>query len=347
MTLAKYLSKIIGARVLLCWIVLLILALSIDLLSVASGLLETGGPALLAKYAGLRVPMLGSILVPVAVLIGGVVAFLTLSARSELTIIRAAGKSTRGLLLALAPLSLALGIVNFLLLDTFSAWAERGLAELFPIEVSVEAAGAEVWSRDGESVMRARPVAPDGSELAEITIFGLDDRGHYRDRLDAEHAVYVGGGWKLSGVRRTVGGETEYLGTMRWETRATPSTIFSLSEGQSMVSIDQARAALSGDVLQTRGSAFYETQIMQGYLAFVVPMVMLALASISAFGSQRMGGGARLAIIAAVLAFLYIVTNGTSASLSAVGAIDPILAAVVPSGFFMLIGLWFLLLQES
>ena len=350
MTLRFYLSKAVGLQIALNWIVLLLLAIGIELLRSSSDLIERGGVAMLAQYAWLQVPLLGTALFPISVLTGGVIAFLTLSVRSELTIIRAAGKSIRQTLVALIPLAIVLGIFQHQLGGMFSAMAQRSLTALIPLEIrtGLEAErGDAVWSRAGGEVVRAFPAAPDGTLLSDVTIYLLDNEGHMTGRLTAALARYTGDGWKLTDVARITADEVENFVTQHWDTRTTPADILSLADGQREAGLDRAQAVLAGEALQTRGRSYYETRIARGYAAFAVPGIMLIIASLTAFSSARLRSGARLSVLAITLGFLYVAFDGFSASLGEVGAIDPLLAAFAPSGIFFATGLWLLLLQED
>ncbi|MEM8793211.1 MAG: LptF/LptG family permease [Pseudomonadota bacterium] len=345
MTLALYLSRLIALRVALSWVVLLLLAIGIDLLRTSSDLIEQGGPAMVARYAWFQVPVFGSILMPISVLTGATVTFLSLSGRSEMTVIRAAGRSIGRVLFALVPLALVFGGIHYLFEDPLNAWSQKGLSRLFPLEIETSLE-ERVWSREGQHVVRASPVADDGSVLSDVTIFRLDREGKMTERLTAETARFLGDGWQLEGVVRLGTGEAEIIDSLLWETQTTPVDIFRLAEGQRSVTPGEARAVLSGDAVPIRGQPYYETRAARGYVVFLMPAVMLMLAALSAFGTARYGGGMN-AVLAVVLGFLYIAVDGFVASLGEVGAVAPTLAAFGPSGLFLITAAWFLLQRES
>ncbi len=350
MTLGLYLSTIVGTRILLSWFVLLLLALSIDLLQTAGGLINRGGVSLVAHYAWLRLPLLGTILLPISALTGAILAFLMLSSRSELTVIRAAGLSMWRILAILGPLALVLGILHHLMGDNLSTWAQDGLSELFPLEVpgSTASMGERVvWLREGNNVIRAIPLAEDGSVLTDLTVYRLDPNGELVDRLIAETATYRGDLWELTSAIRRTDGEVLDLGSHTWNSRMTPTDIFSVADGRRDRSLEQVRAVLAGDAVPTRGQAYYQTRIVRSYIAYAVPGIMLLIAGLSAFGTARHGGGVKMAVLAVVLGFLYIAIDGFVVSLGEAGAIGPFIAAALPSGVVLMAAIWFLLLQEG
>lgn len=350
MTLGLYLSKLIGARVLLCWVVLLVIGLGIDLLRSSSDLIEQGGAGMVARYAWFRLPLLGTILLPISVLTGAIIGFMTLNSRSELTVVRAAGRSTLRLMSGLVPMILVLGMAHHLLGNNLSSWAQRGLIAMFPLEIAAPTApepGDSVWNRSQSDVLNAVPAAEDGSELTDISIFRLDTEGRMIARLRATEGRFVDGAWQLQDVQRRAEGQTEKLDSFVWESQILPSDVVELARNQGIVTMARAQAVLAGDAVATRGLALYQTQLWRGYVAFVVPAIMLLLAAISAFGSARHGSGAKQAGLAVVLGFLYVACDGFVASLGNVGAVPPLIAALAPSGVFLIIALWCLLMQES
>lgn len=350
MTLSLYLSRFIGARIFMCWGVLLLIALGIDLLRASSDLIDRGGVPMVAQYAWYSFPLIGTVLVPISALTGAIIGFLTLVARSELTVVRAAGKSTWSLLASLMPLALLLGLCHHLLGDTLTTWSERGLSEMFPLEVgaSTEAEDArEVWLREGNSVIRAVPVAGDGSVLENFALYRLDADGALVDRLTAESARYDGDGWNLTSALRWSDGSTVDLGATFWEGRITPHEIFIAAEASSVNSMDNVRAVLAGEAVPTRGQAYYETRLARSYVAYAVPGIMLLVAVLATFGTARHGGNVKLAALAVVLGFLFIVMDGFVGSLGEIGALDPLLAAGFSSGVLLVAVIWCVLVQES
>ena len=102
------------------------LAAALDLAENASDLLrrEDGG---LWRYLGLRAPLILAAVAPVGLIVGPVLAFLTLSSRSEFTIMRASGATTYFMLAALTPLALLIGAGLFALNDRIAPKMEGRL----------------------------------------------------------------------------------------------------------------------------------------------------------------------------------------------------------------------------
>lgn len=169
MKLTLYLSRVIASHVLAAVLVLLVLGLSLDLIQAADELVEAGGAGALLHYAALRAPAMGAQILPLGVLIGGLLAFLSLGRRSELTVMRAAGQSVFRLLARLIPLALVLGVAQHLLVDRGVAWSERALADAFAGIADTPA------SVEGSRVASARTVF--GSSAMLQSVSGVSEAG--------------------------------------------------------------------------------------------------------------------------------------------------------------------------
>ena len=89
MILAKHLSRIVFMRIAAVALVLGGLALALDLVESAALVLGADDGGML-RYISLRAPLILAVVLPVALIVGPVLAFLSLSGRNEFTIFRAA-----------------------------------------------------------------------------------------------------------------------------------------------------------------------------------------------------------------------------------------------------------------
>ncbi|MEM8787935.1 MAG: LptF/LptG family permease [Pseudomonadota bacterium] len=347
--LGIYLSQVVIGRVIGAGLILIVLGLSIDLIKSATDVMAEGGAVALLSYAAFRAPQVAATTFPIAVLMGATLAFLTLGARSELTVIRGAGQSIFNILIMLIPCALALGIVYNLLTDRLAAWSEVQLNAVFPQTVDRPGVGEEIWSRSAlaqpgaimlrSEVLRARLGAEDGSRLTDLSLWQLDGEGRILRRSEAAEAVFQDGAWQLTGG--------DAGGGANWLTQLTPAAVMELAAGRIAVSASDAREALAGRATPTRGTAFYTTRIARSYSALIIPGVMMMLAAIAGFGLARAGGGPRNAIIGVALGLLYIAGDAIFASLGEVGAMGAIWASAAPSLFFAVVALWALLVLEE
>jgi lipopolysaccharide export system permease protein len=146
----------------------------------------------------LRLPAFSEILLGFAVLVGSIIALLTLNRKSELTIMRSGGMSVWQFLRPGITVAGLLGVVAVTVYNPLAAAARseagRLVAEAFGREAGLLAGSGDAgWLRqdgaDGQSVMTAQAVADQGLSLAGVTIFQFDPNGSFSERIDAERAV--------------------------------------------------------------------------------------------------------------------------------------------------------------
>ena len=346
MTLARYLSGVLGVRILAAGLVLLALGLSLDLIKAADALIRTGGAGALVRYAALRAPAMGATILPLAVLVGGVVGFLTLGRRSELTVMRAAGQPVFALVLRLVPLAVALGIGHHLLVAEGAAWSERALADRFGAvaETPVPEPGARVMVRIDRAVVIGRLARHDGRALAPVTVYVLDPEGRITGRVEAAYARHDDGQWSLSEARRT-GPLPGPAGD--WQSRLTPGDVRALATGARAASAAEAADALSGLAVATRSRAYYATRLAQSRAAFAVPALMLICAAFASFTAPRGPGGLGLTLLGTGIGLGFVTIEGLFSSFGKVALMPAGLAAWGPVVLFASLAAWLLLIREE
>lgn len=346
MTLARYLSRAIGWRVVAAGLVLLALALSLDLIKTADALVPAGGTLALVEYAALRAPAMGATILPLAVLVGAVTGFLALGRRGELTAMRAAGQPVFALLLRLGPLALVLGAAHHLLVAEGAAWSERALAARFgaAADAPVPEAGARVFGRLGGAVVVGRLARADGRALAPLTVYALDREGRVTGRVEAAHAYYDAGRWRLAEARR-VGAVPDPA--TDWESALTPADVRALASGERAAGAREAAEALAGGAVATRSRAYYRTRVARSHAAVAVPAVMLICAAFASFLGPRGAGGLGLAALGSVLGLGFVTVAGLLTSFGQVGLMPAWLAAWGPVALFASLAAWLLLMKEE
>lgn len=347
MTFARYLSRQILRRILGAGAVLLMLALTLDLMANGTDLVEAGGSRAVLEYAALRTPLLAVTLMPPAVLIGTALGFLLLAARSELTAVRASGSGTLRLLVMLIPVAIALGGAYSLLGDRLLSAAETRIALRFPEAAEAGRETEDLWIRAPGAVAHVARASADARELQGVTLHLVDPSGRISGRIRAARASYADGAWKLEEVRiRPLGGALSTRDTYFWTSALDPSDILR-SGSEVAASSDEASAVLAGELPAVRSEAYYRTRRMRVYAAWFVPAVMVMLAARASFAHGRVSDGARKAGTAVALGFLYIAVDGFAASMSEAGAVAAPVAAFAPLAAFAVLGLWSILTHEG
>jgi lipopolysaccharide export system permease protein len=348
MTLALYLSRQVATRILAVLTGLLALGLSLDMLENSAKIIDQYGVVRLGEYALLRSPLILVTILPLGVLVGAVLAFLSLAVRNEMVVLRAAGYNTVRVLLMLIPLAVLLGVAQSQLAARLGPAAELTLAQRFPALFESGAIEREVWLRDGHAIVRVSRTEADGATLSDISIFETGASGALSQRIDARTARFAGGGWRLEqGTVQRPNEVVKQVPELSWETRLTPAGILGAARHSELVDAGEVRQILSGSLPGGRGTPFYSVQLWRGYAAFIVPLVMFLFGAMASFGLSRSGGGIGRVALGLFSGAFFVLTDGVFSSLGEAGAINAVLAAFLAPGLFFVIGLWSIVVIEE
>lgn len=346
MILTRHLSRVVFIRILAVALVLGGLALALDLVESAAVVLEASDGGMV-RYIGLRAPLILTVVLPVALIVGPVLAFLSLSGRNEFTIFRAAGATTYRILAALIPLALVLGGCMYLLTDRVAPRMEAALINWLD-EKPIGGAGA-FWARTTTGVIRAAASSPSGDVLVNVDIYETNREGRMTARTDARVARYAGGAWTLEDATRLIPGQSKSVDISgeEWETPLSPANVRALATPGRSIAGDIATKMLKGDWAGNRSETFYQVRLYRGYAAWAIPLLMILLAAPAAFGMRRAGGMGKGAVWSVVLGFGFLLTDGMLASLGETGNMPPMLAAFGALALFAAIGGWMLVTLEE
>ncbi len=349
MTLALYLSRQVGFRIAAVLAGLVALGLSLDMLENSADIIERHGVAGLGEYALLRAPLVLVTILPLGVLVGAALAFLTLAARNEMVVLRTAGYNTARVLLLLIPLAAICGAAQNRLAARLGPVAEQALVERFPDLFETRAIEEEIWLRDWHAVIRIERAEADGATLGDISIFRIAASGKLIQRIDAAAAHFSSAGWLLEGVTvQRPDTLEEQVAEMPWTTRLSPASILGAARRPELVDTGKIRQILAGALPGGgRGTPFYAVQLWRSYSAFVVPMVMFLFGAMASFGLSRSGGGARYVALGLVGGAFFVLTDGVFTSLGEAGAMGAALSAFLAPGLFFAIGLWSIVVIEE
>ncbi len=348
MTLGLYLTRLVGARILAVLAGFVALALTFDIMENATEVVDAQGFAGLGVYALLRAPLMLLTVMPLGILTGALLAFLTLAVRSEMVVVRATGVNTLRVVALLVPLALVLGGAQNQLAARLGPWAEQALVERFPERFESRAIEDEVWLRDWRAIIRIGGGSADGTRLHDLSIFETDEGGELSRRIEAASARYTGEAWRLADVTVQRAGEApEARPSMLWEARLTPAGILGAARRPDLVAAKDVRRILAGEQPAARGTPYYLVQLWRAYAAIMVPAVMILFAALATFGLVRSGGGARYVVLGVAGGALFVLADGVFASLGQVGAMQAALAAFVAPAVFLVLGLWSIVVIEE
>jgi lipopolysaccharide export system permease protein len=358
-TLRRYLAKrflfgMVGAFVVCACLVLMIDMIELLRLSRRATDLSL---ATLLWIGLLRLPAFTELLLAFAVLVGSIVALLSLNRRSEITVMRSAGMSVWQFLRPGIAVTLVLGVLAVTLFNPLAASArfesERLVAEIFGAEAGLFAGkGDGAWLRqsgpDGQSVLHARAVADQGLVLSGLVGFLFDPEGRFIERLDAERATLQDGYWELH--KATVSRpkrEPESYRTYAVSTNLTRERVSDALGSEIAVSFWQLPTLIEISEKAGLSASKYRMQhaLLVARPALLIAMVVLA-ATVS-LRSFRSGGIQTMVLMGLIGGIGLFLLAEVSRQIGASGLIPPMLAVWVPIGVSLLVSLTVLLHQED
>jgi lipopolysaccharide export system permease protein len=336
--LDRYIVKAVCGSVVLVMAVLLTL-LALFLFINEQGWVGVGsyGNLQAARYVLLNLPATLVQFLPVAALIGSLLAMGTLARGSELTVMRAAGIGVWriGVSVMLAGLLLvpAAAVVGEFLAPPLTQVARVGKAVQRNANISITGRGS-AWLRDGNRILRAERLS-DGGTYGGITLFEIGPDNQLLAVGQAAGArVTADGAWELAPYAESrlepaqVTART--AATLRLDISANPAFLDAIASDPMELSwreLGRAIAHLRANGQDDRHYRFAYWSKVAGFAA--IPLAML-LAVPFMFGSLRSAEGGARATLGLVLGLAWymlqrMVENGTLAF-----GLNPVLLAWLP-----------------
>lgn len=357
-TLYQYLARQFLVAVGVMFAGFAFLSFSIDLVDLLDRTGDRHVPTIaVVAMALLQLPDLALKLLPFAVLLGGIFAFVRLSRSHELQAIRAAGVSAWNLLVAPLSVALALGVIAVV---AFTPIASSLLVQYSEMEarlirgqasqLAISANG--LWLRQGDakaqSVIHALRVADQGVRLEDVTIFLYGTADHFLGRIDARSAVLGKGSWMLQDA---------------WESGTTAQlrhySIYNLPTKLTATRIQESFAppdtlsfwALPGFIETARQAGFSATRYLLYYDSLLMlPALFAAMVLVAASFSlrlARLGGLGRIVIMGTLAGFGVYFLSALTRALGESGILPVPLAAAAPASVAILLGMTLLFHQED
>ncbi len=282
-------------------------------------------------------------LLPIGVLIGTLYALTLLARHSEITVLRAAGLSTRNLLVTLAKIGLVFACLTLLLGEFLAPPAERAAQQL-----RLKAMGSLVaqefrsglWVRDERAFVNVREVLPDSS-LRNVRVFEFDEQFQLLSISEADRGFYISSGnWSLEGVVRTVfsgdSASVERHGELNWKSALSPdllAVLLVVPERMSLVNLYSYIQHLSGNQQKTDR---YDIAMWKKLIYPLAALVMMALALPFAYMQDRMGAVSIRVFAGIMLGIGFHMLNGLFSSLGVINSWPSFFSAITPSILFLL-----------
>ncbi len=295
-------------------------------------------------YSLLRLPQLAFEMLPIAALIGSLLALGALASNSEIIVMRSAGLSVMRLASMVGVAGLTMLILTGLLgefigppLDYFA----RNMRQDARSEQSEDRLGQEAWVRDGPVFLHFERVSSD-YDFGSIYLYRFDEFNELISIASAENSgIDDDDNWVLQNFRET---RFEDDGVQIVESsRAVQS--FDIDAEVLGISLVKPQS-LSGRGLMSYINYLkrnnldanrYETELWYRISRTVAVTIMPLLALAFVFGSLRTGGaGARL-MIGVVIGLGYYLASEMLANSGQVYSLNPAVVAWLPSGVLLIV----------
>jgi len=346
-TLRRYFAREIYAATALALVAFLGLFAFFDLIS---ELRDVGrdGYRMVQAFAFVLLSMPGHIyeLFPIAVLLGTLYALSDMAAKSEYTVMRAAGLSPRAAVASLAQVGIVFVILCALVGELVTPFAERTAQQL-----RLKATGSLVaqefrsglWVKSESRFVNVGEVRPDLT-LANIRMYEFDPDYRLVSISDAKTGSYEeGAAWTLKDVVQTRfdadGTSVRRLPEITWESALTPDVLSVLVINPDKMSAWNLVLYIRHLARNNQRTERYEIALWKKIVYPFAVLVMMALALPFAYVQVR-HGGVGMKVFSGIM--IGVVFHGMNTLFSHLGVLQnwpPFISAALPSAIFMVAAL--------
>jgi lipopolysaccharide export system permease protein len=343
----------------MCLAGFLSLFLVVDFIEKISDFVGHGIPAGdVALYFAAQIPRVAILLVPVATLAAVLITLVLLARNSEIVAFKGSGVSLWRLSRPFMGAGLLLCAVVFLLENLVTPVTAGVANRIWDGQVRNRRAGApqqevhDVWARDLRLLSHFASWDEGAGTAKGASFIVFDESMNIRQRIEADLAVFEGGGVTLEGAQiksyRGLDGE----GVRRFDFRREgevripdfPAPPPGLGRQGEVDSDELSVRSLSESIGLLKAEGFYPIrQTVDLQFKFSRPFITLVMIVVGipiGFWREKGGSVAMGLVPGLVLSFLYLVTLELSRTVGYAGLLPPFLAAWLPNCFFLLLGLY-------
>ena len=321
------------------------------------------GFGLIISIALLRLPYYVMLILPFAVLLGGIVAFWRLSRSSELVVARAAGVSAWQFLTVPLSCAAGLGLIATMGISPLSSAMFRRAEALDNIYLRhtggpLAISNGQLWLRQadheldpqGVAIIHARSVGLQGKLVSagEISVFRLDAADHLLSRIEADSATLGRGHWRMKGARTITPDHLPVpVGALALATDLTATRVQESFQSPDTLSV----WALPGFISLLERSGFSSVRHRLHFQSLLaLPLLCGTMALVAAGFSMRQtrrGGVARMVGYGVAAGFALFTISKVAEEFGQSGALPPVLAAWAPAAAGLMLAVALLLHLED
>jgi lipopolysaccharide export system permease protein len=313
--------------------------------------------SLVLQMGLLKLPEVGQVILPFAVLFSALYTFWLLARRGELVVLRAAGLSVWQFLAPIVGVAVLLGFVHMMVINPLGALMiaryqvlEARYLQAQDNAVSISEQG--LWLRQktetGGAVFHAAKVRLPEWSLNDVTVFFFSGEGGFLRRFDAKTAILQNGQWIFSEV--TINEPDMATSTAPQRTLETTLTITKIED--SFSTPEQTPFwSLPGYIRTMEATGFDSRKLKIHYQSLLAqPLLLAAMVILAATVSMKIGRFQRTAILIAggmAIGFIIFFASSFLQALGAADQIPAILAAWVPPLVALSLGISVILTTED
>ncbi|QHC36900.1 LptF/LptG family permease [Komagataeibacter xylinus] len=344
--LLGYLSRELLAKVFTTTIIVVALMEILALLEQVTEIMHRNlGLSGVLYYAVMHLPLLFGNAMPIAVLIGALLTLLQLTTSNEISIMRAAGLSTPGLIKLFLPTIIGLGVLCGLVNDQVTPRTEQRLAQWWNA-TTPDAATVwhNYWLRARDDLININYLSGGGQVLDRVTVYHRDHQSLLQKVTTLRNVHYTHGHWYgtptrvLSVLSPT---RVDLLDTpgepvrLDWPDTLTPGYLMQITVSFTQ-SIGTMLAEQNDSLPSSQSPSFFITEILGRIMLPVTFAVMLLLAVPVVYIPPRAGTRSWLPIWCLGAGLLFVVFQGLLRALGNAGTLPSLMAIFVGILIFIL-----------
>lgn len=304
--------------------------------------------SLVMKMGLLKLPEVGQILLPFAILFSAIFTFWKLSHRHELVIVRAAGISAWQFLAPVVAVAALLGFLQMSIINPASALFINKFEQLESTylkghgnQIAIFKEG--LWLRqpveNGYAILRAGKIEQPAWDFGSVTAFFFDERDAFVKRVDSQKVSLREGSWFFEKPFLT---DRNHNGLQK-ESFSLPTDLTRKDIEESFASPESLSFwRLPGQIKIFEETGFDATRLKMQYQSLLSrPLLfpaMVLLAAMVSLRPPRNRGGVKLVLIGVFLGFFVFFMSSFLHALGASGQIPVFLAAWSPALITSLLG---------
>jgi len=327
-----------------------------DVLANADDIVTGSGGIVLPilAYAGLRLPEVLVLVIPLSALLASLAVFATLVTTHEMVALRAAGVSIYRITLSLLGGALLLGAFHLWFADTvlpatssrLELWKAQDYRALPPRQRPTQAPS---WFAVGDALVEVGWSSLDGRRLRDVTVIRRNGDGRMTAYMRADRAHYTDDLWVLERVQRVPvdGGARPNTDEIRLALPVSPKRFAALGERPGTLAISEIWRLASTPGLGGRPKEVYRVWLQRKFAHPVGALVMVLLAAPLGLQHARRNRLLLASMGAIGAGFLFFVAERLLLALGETGMLPPALAVWSPAVVVSMLALWVLLHYEG